>query len=76
MTAAEEIDFAVRTALMASERWNRERPELTPYCSGLIAQARALPQYAESVETIKARWEDGMERIHGRNGAQEGRRAA
>lgn len=29
MTAAEEIDFAIRTALRASERWDRERPELT-----------------------------------------------
>lgn len=69
MTAAEEIDFAVRTALRASERWDRERPELTPYCSGLIAQAKAFPQHRADVETIRERWERGMERINGRKHA-------
>lgn len=69
MTAAEEIDLAVRTALRASETWTNVRPELTPYCSQLIAKARALPQFAADVATIQRRWEDGMERVHGRAAA-------
>lgn len=75
MTAAEEIDFAIRTRPgrpSAGTVSARTDPVLfRPNRSG-----EGVSEHAGSVATIRSRWEDGMERIHGRNGVAEGAEAA
>ena len=57
----EEVEAALRTLERASERWDREKPVITPYVGQLLTKAKDMPEFKDRINALRDRAREGME---------------